>query len=112
MLMRALLVHIAHETSGAARIRHSLRPLIGEGGNYLQASGASRRGNANARINSLMKMESRKTLRVPDAVQRGISALTRVFDALWLRRAGTHKVGPGVAVHHDASASRCTASGA
>src|SRR5882724_13606001 len=31
MLMRALSVHIAHETSGAARIRHSLRPLIGEG---------------------------------------------------------------------------------
>ena len=27
MLMRALFVHIAHETAGAARIRHSLRPL-------------------------------------------------------------------------------------
>ncbi len=27
---------------------------------------------------------------VPDAVQRDISAFTRVFDALWLRRAGTH----------------------
>src|SRR6478672_10125801 len=27
MLMRALSVHIAHETAGAARIRHSLRPL-------------------------------------------------------------------------------------
>jgi hypothetical protein len=24
-------VHIAHETAGAARIRHSLRPLIFEG---------------------------------------------------------------------------------
>src|SRR6476659_6142759 len=32
MLMRALSVHIAHEIAGAARIRHSLRPLIGEGG--------------------------------------------------------------------------------
>src|SRR5260221_4517836 len=31
MLMRALSVHIAHEIAGAARIRHSLRPLIGEG---------------------------------------------------------------------------------
>ena len=28
--------------------------------------------------------------RVPDAMQRVISAFTRVFDALWLRRAGTH----------------------
>jgi len=40
--------------------------------------------------------------RVPDAVQR----------ATLLRRAGTHAVGPGVAAHHDASASRCAASGA
>jgi hypothetical protein len=31
MLVRALLVHIAHETAGAARIRHSLRPLNSEG---------------------------------------------------------------------------------
>ena len=29
------LVHVAHETAGAARIRHSLRPLIGEGGKFL-----------------------------------------------------------------------------
>jgi hypothetical protein len=28
MLMRALSVHIAHEIAGAARIRHSLRPLF------------------------------------------------------------------------------------
>src|SRR5207244_8298220 len=40
MLMRALLVHVAHETAGAARIRHSLRPLITGGReNNLQASG-------------------------------------------------------------------------
>src|SRR6267154_4687702 len=44
MLMRALSVHIAHETAGAARIRHSLRPLISEGDDYLQTSGAMRRG--------------------------------------------------------------------
>src|SRR5258705_8900735 len=31
MLMRALPVHTAHETSGAARIRHSLRPLYFRG---------------------------------------------------------------------------------
>src|SRR3979411_124415 len=35
MLMRALLVHVAHEIAGAARIRHSLRPLIGEGGEFI-----------------------------------------------------------------------------
>jgi hypothetical protein len=29
--MRALSVHTAHETAGAARIRHSLRPLNFEG---------------------------------------------------------------------------------
>src|SRR5437764_10671282 len=32
MLMRALSVHVAHEIAGAARIRHSLRPLTTEGG--------------------------------------------------------------------------------
>jgi hypothetical protein len=42
------LVHIAHETAGAARIRHSLRPLISEGENFLQTSGATRRENAKA----------------------------------------------------------------
>jgi hypothetical protein len=31
MLMRALFVHTAHETAGAARIRHSLRPPDIEG---------------------------------------------------------------------------------
>src|SRR4051794_5867182 len=46
MLMCALLLPIAHETAGAARTRHSLRPLIGEGGKYSQTSGAMRRGNA------------------------------------------------------------------
>jgi hypothetical protein len=47
MLMRALSVHIAHETSGAARIRHSLRPLSSRGReNDLQTSGATRRENA------------------------------------------------------------------
>src|SRR5258707_1249487 len=37
MLMCALLVHIAHEIAGAARIRHSLRPLISEGEEFSAA---------------------------------------------------------------------------
>src|SRR4029079_9448870 len=39
MLMRALSVHTAHETAGAARIRHSLRPLIGRGRTLLAKLG-------------------------------------------------------------------------
>ena len=34
MLMCAFLTTIAHETAGAARTRHSLRPLIGEGDTF------------------------------------------------------------------------------
>src|SRR4051812_23326723 len=46
MLVRALSTHYAHETSGAARIRHSLRPLdFGGREKYLQTSGAMRREN-------------------------------------------------------------------
>jgi hypothetical protein len=40
------LVHLAHETAGAARTRHSLRPRIFEG-EPCQASGASRRETVN-----------------------------------------------------------------
>ena len=39
MLMRALLVHIAHETAGAARTRSSLRPLYRKGEYFLQRPG-------------------------------------------------------------------------
>ena len=46
MLMRASTLSIAHETAGAARTRHSLRPLISGGTCYGKNSGASRRGNA------------------------------------------------------------------
>jgi hypothetical protein len=42
MLMRALFVHTAHETAGAARIRHSLRPLFREARNDPHTSGAIR----------------------------------------------------------------------
>jgi hypothetical protein len=38
MLMRALSVHTAHETAGAARIRHSLRPLDSERAKSFQQS--------------------------------------------------------------------------
>ena len=51
MLMRALFVHVAHEIAGAARIRHSLRPLISGGReNNLQTSGAMRREIASVRL--------------------------------------------------------------
>jgi len=46
MLVRATNTSFAHGTSGAARIRHSLRPLIAEGERYLQTSGALCRENA------------------------------------------------------------------
>ena len=39
MLMRALLVHVAHQIAGAARIRHSLRPLTIEGERILAKLG-------------------------------------------------------------------------
>src|SRR3954454_8218220 len=39
MLMCMFLVHVAHETAGAARIRHSLRPLNFRGRNDLQNFG-------------------------------------------------------------------------
>ena len=42
--VRFLLMHIAHETAGAARTRSSLRPLLEEGANELAnlGRGASR----------------------------------------------------------------------
>ena len=41
------LVHIAHETAGAARTRSSLRPLFSGGPTTMQASGDQRREIAN-----------------------------------------------------------------
>jgi len=46
MLVCVFLCKFAHETAGAARIRLSLRPLIGEGESFMHDSGASRCGNA------------------------------------------------------------------
>jgi hypothetical protein len=59
MLMRALSVHIAHEIAGAARIRHSLRPLNWGGRKeFLQTSGAMRRENAKLYLPSLRAKRS------------------------------------------------------
>src|SRR6266567_2222592 len=58
MLVRATNYFIAHGTSGAARIRHSLRPLIGEGERYTQTSGAVRRESANPYLPSLRAQRS------------------------------------------------------
>ena len=54
MLMRALLVHIAHEIAGAARIRHSLRPLTIEGVRFPANLGrnASREGEPICRMHA------------------------------------------------------------
>jgi len=53
MLVRATNTFIAHGTSGAARIRHSLRPLITGGREkYPQTSGATCREIAKVRVTS------------------------------------------------------------
>jgi hypothetical protein len=46
MLVRATNTSFAHGTSGAARIRHSLRPLISWAPRFPQTPGAPRRGIA------------------------------------------------------------------
>src|SRR6266567_4000046 len=49
MLVCATFYNFAHEIAGAARIRHSLRPLSSRGReNYLQSSGTMGRENANS----------------------------------------------------------------
>src|SRR5258707_5128390 len=58
MLMRALLVHTAHEIAGAARIRHSLRPLIFEREpEFLHDSDAMRRENANTHPTVIARLD-------------------------------------------------------
>src|SRR5580700_9903824 len=46
MLVCVFLHNFAHETAGAARTRHSPRPLISRRESFGHNSGASRRGNA------------------------------------------------------------------
>jgi len=63
MLVCAFFVHIAHETAGAARIRHSLLPHSRD--NEMQASGKSCRENADVYL--LLEIEIEKmNLVVPD----------------------------------------------
>src|SRR3954454_3824554 len=70
MLMRALLVHVAHEIAGAARIRHSLRPLISRGReNKLQSSGALCREDA-ATYSTVIARFNRATQHSRDANDR------------------------------------------
>src|SRR5450631_5887 len=52
MLMRALSVHIAQETSGAARIRHSPRPLSFEGKEISGKARARRAAGSRTHIQS------------------------------------------------------------
>ena len=61
MLMRALSVHIAHETSGAARIRHSLRPLTTEGEKFPASLGriASRECEA---VSAVIASEAKQSM--------------------------------------------------
>jgi hypothetical protein len=62
MLVCALLVHIAHETAGAARIRHSLRPLSFEGGEgFSNTSGAARRGARKYDRNAVIASEAKQS---------------------------------------------------
>jgi hypothetical protein len=54
--VRTSLSHIAHEIAGAARIRHSLRPLISRAGSFKQTSGAPRREMAKPYVNALFEI--------------------------------------------------------
>ena len=48
--VRFLLMHIAHETAGAARTRSSLRPLFEESANDLKTSGNVCRENTDSHL--------------------------------------------------------------
>ena len=77
--MCMLLVHVAHEIAGAARIRHSLRPLNREGETICKTSGASRRENANL------------YLRHPRATAKPLSLEARKSAHLWMTGQRTDK---------------------
>src|SRR5207248_6516515 len=67
MLMRALLVHIAHEIAGAARIRHSLRPLnFGEGGKLLANLGRNASRDRETVSTSLRAQRSNPSRRIKE----------------------------------------------
>jgi hypothetical protein len=86
--MRALSVHIAHEIAGAARIRHSLRPLSFEGEEYLQTSGAMRRENAKVYPPSLRAQQSNPSRRIKEewiASSQELLAMTASTNAAQLQ---------------------------
>ena len=58
--MCALFLPIAHETAGAARIRHSLRPLFGEGEEFLANLGRNALREREAISTSLRATGSRE----------------------------------------------------
>ena len=71
------LVHVAHETAGAARIRHSLRPLNWRGRNDLQNFGHFMpRECKTAFCEDSIHVSSRRR---PGPIRRGLSARTQAL---------------------------------
>src|SRR3974390_2635515 len=87
MLVCAFFSLLAHETAGAARIRHSPRPLIrGAREIFGQTSGASRRENADSRPSA--------SLRGALATKQSILSLCGAMDCfapLAMTLAGRHR---------------------
>src|SRR5215218_3386213 len=71
MLVCSSVCTTAHETAGAARIRHSLRPLDERAGSFWQSSGVMRRENA--------KPYPRRPGLEPGPIRRGPSARTQAL---------------------------------
>src|SRR3954454_24437516 len=89
MLMCMFLVHVAHETAGAARIRHSLRPLNWRGREVSgKISGKSCRENANARPAVIARSACDEAIHlsaVPrDGLLRGACHRARIRATRWL----------------------------
>jgi len=74
------LVHIAHETAGAARARLSLRPLFSEGGSEQQTSGELRRENAKACMLGRTQPYQRRPGLEPGPIRRGLSVSALALD--------------------------------
>ena len=55
----------ACEAAGALSARHSLRPLNLWGEEFMQTSGASRRGNANVYLNVIARSDSDEAIQLP-----------------------------------------------
>jgi hypothetical protein len=78
MLVCAFFVHLAHETAGAACIRHSLRPLFLKGERYLQTSDAMRRENAKTHAVVIVREGGRSSIpETPMIEPRSLGVLDR-----------------------------------